>query len=124
MPAKLAQTTSTKPAATKPATPRKRSTTARKPAPCTDPPHSRRTAKSSPKTESSTVTPSAGTKQSRLIALIQQPMGATLDELMTATGWQAHSVRGIISGTLRKKLGFKVALTANSDGVRAYRIDA
>lgn len=72
----------------------------------------------------STTTTPADTKQSRLITLIQRPEGARLDELMTVTGWQAHSVRGIISGALRKKLGLKVTLTANPDGTRVYRIAA
>lgn len=44
------------------------------------------------------------TKQSRLIELLQRPAGANLTDLIDATGWQAHSVRGVISGILRKKL--------------------
>lgn len=60
-------------------------------------------------------------KQNRLITLMQRPDGACMAELMEATGWQAHSVRGVVSATLRKKLGLNVALeeTGNS---RVYRI--
>jgi hypothetical protein len=62
-------------------------------------------------------------KQARVIALLQQPTGATIDQLMTATGWQRHSVRGILSGTLRKKLGLAVVSAVDGDK-RIYRIAA
>ncbi len=62
------------------------------------------------------------TKQSRLIELLNRPAGANLDDLTSATGWQAHSVRGVISGILRKKLGLTVASETNTDGIRMYRI--
>jgi hypothetical protein len=63
------------------------------------------------------------TKQSQVIALLSAANGACLADLTTATGWQAHSVRGVISGVLRKKLGLKVD-TAMVDGTRRYRIAA
>ncbi len=54
---------------------------------------------------------------------LRAPEGATLEALMAATGWQAHSVRGAISGALKKKLG--LAITSDkTDGVRRYRIAA
>jgi hypothetical protein len=56
-----------------------------------------------------------------LIALLERKRGATLDELMHATGWQAHSVRGVMSGVLRKRLGLNVQ-SELLDGVRHYRI--
>ncbi len=63
-----------------------------------------------------------GTKQAMLIDLLKRKNGATINEAMEATGWQAHSVRGAISGALKKKLG----LTVNSEAVegrgRIYRI--
>lgn len=60
-----------------------------------------------------------------MIELMQRPAGATLLELMTATGWQAHSVRGIISGVLRKKLGLQVIHIRSRDGgPSSYRIDS
>ena len=62
-----------------------------------------------------------GTKAERVIALLRQPAGATLGELMAATGWQSHSVRGFISGQLAKKLHLKIK-SFRRDGARVYRI--
>ena len=62
-------------------------------------------------------------KQAQLIALLQRPTGASLDELMTATGWQRHSVRGVLSGVIRKKLGLNVE-RIRQDGSSIYRIAA
>ncbi len=62
------------------------------------------------------------TKQAKLVAMLQQPEGASLDEIVAATGWQAHTVRGAIAGALKKKLG----LTVTSDKIggrgRVYRV--
>lgn len=62
------------------------------------------------------------TKQASLIALLRRKRGATIAELSDATGWQAHSVRGAISGTLKKKLGLIVASEAVDGRGRVYRI--
>ena len=48
-------------------------------------------------------------KQQILITLLTRPQGATLEELIEATGWQRHSVRGTLSGVLKKRLGLPVA---------------
>ena len=66
---------------------------------------------------------SAG-KQQRLIDLLQRADGASLDELTVALGWQAHSVRGAIAGTIRKKLGFTVLSEKYPGRGRVYRIAA
>ena len=65
--------------------------------------------------------PQTGSKLDALAALLAQPEGASIDEIMRATGWQAHSVRGAISGTLRKRRGLEIA-SEPVDGVRRYRI--
>ena len=62
------------------------------------------------------------TKQRQVLALLKRSSGATLGHLMRQTGWQAHSVRGFISGALGKKLGLKVESFKNLRGERAYRI--
>ena len=63
-----------------------------------------------------------GSKKAEIIALLEKPKGATLAELMRVTKWQAHSVRGFISGTLGKKLGLKVESAKREDGERVYSI--
>ena len=51
----------------------------------------------------------AGTKQAQIIAMLQRPEGATVAEMVEATGWLAHTVRGCISGALKKKLGLPIS---------------
>ena len=62
------------------------------------------------------------TKQAQVVALLKRSGGATLHHLMSATGWQAHSVRGFISGALGKRLRLKIESFKNARGERAYRI--
>ena len=64
----------------------------------------------------------AGSKTSAILDLLQRAKGATLAEIMEATSWQAHSVRGFISGTLGKKLGLVVKSERREDGTRVYSI--
>ncbi len=66
----------------------------------------------------------SGTKQALMIDLLKRKTGATIDEAVAATGWQPHSVRGAISGTLKKKLGLMVTSEKAGDGPRRYRIVA
>jgi hypothetical protein len=56
-------------------------------------------------------TPGAGTKQAQMIELLKRPEGATVAQIAAATGWQHHTVRGAISGALKKKLGLNVEAT-------------
>jgi hypothetical protein len=63
-----------------------------------------------------------GSKTATVLALLQRAKGATLAEIMEATSWQAHSVRGFISGTLGKKMGLKVESTKRDDGIRVYTV--
>ena len=63
-----------------------------------------------------------GSKSAHVIALLEKSKGATLAELMKATGWQAHSVRGFLSGTLRKKMGLKIESTKRGGLERVYSI--
>ena len=63
-----------------------------------------------------------GTKTAKILALLRRPSGATLQELRKATGWQAHSVRGFLSGTLKKKMGLRVDSARRADDERAYRL--
>ena len=61
-------------------------------------------------------------KTAAVLALLQRAKGATLTEIMEATSWQAHSVRGFISGTLGKKMGLAVTSTKRADGARVYSV--
>jgi predicted ArsR family transcriptional regulator len=56
-------------------------------------------------------TPRAGTKQALMIELLKRPEGATVEQIAEATGWQHHTIRGAISGALKKKLGLTVEAT-------------
>ena len=65
--------------------------------------------------------PGPTSKIDTVITLLRARGGASIEEMMAATGWQAHSVRGAISGQVRKKLGLEVA-SDKIDGIRRYRI--
>src|SRR5438445_11348069 len=65
--------------------------------------------------------PKRPSKQDVVIAMLRQPEGATVDEVASVTGWQRHTVRGVFSGTLKKKLGLILA-SANEERGRVYRI--
>ena len=62
-----------------------------------------------------------GSKQSRVIAMLQSPAGATIAAMMKATGWQQHSVRGFLAGVVRKRLKLKLG-SKKVDGTRVYQI--
>ncbi|MGA2716330.1 MAG: DUF3489 domain-containing protein [Bryobacteraceae bacterium] len=63
-----------------------------------------------------------GSKTETILDLMKRSGGVTLKEIMKATGWQAHSVRGFVSGTLGKKMGLTVVSTKGEDGERTYLI--
>ena len=67
-------------------------------------------------------TPREGTKQAALIVMLRAPEGATVEEIMAATGWQSHTVRGAMAGALKKKLGLEVTSEKVEDRGRVYRI--
>ncbi len=63
-----------------------------------------------------------GTKAAKVLDLVKRSGGATLKELMKATGWQAHSVRGFLSGALGKKMGLAVTSTKAEAEERRYSV--
>lgn len=63
-----------------------------------------------------------GTKQAQLIAMLLPPEGATIAEIAEATSWQHHSIRGAISGSLKKKLGLAVISEKVAERGRVYRL--
>jgi hypothetical protein len=64
----------------------------------------------------------ADSKQSQLIAMLQAPKGASIDEIVKAFGWQPHTVRGAVAGALKKKLGLDVTSEKIAGRGRVYRI--
>ena len=65
-----------------------------------------------------------GSKAATILELLKRPGGATSQELMKATGWQPHSVRGFLSGTIRKKMRLEVVSAKGEEGDRSYSIKA
>ena len=64
-----------------------------------------------------------GTKRAQIIALLQRPGGASIAEIVEATGWQAHTARGAISGVLKKKLGLTIIAEKVESRGRIYKIE-
>ena len=65
--------------------------------------------------------PRSDTKQARVIAMLRAPVGATVDAIAAAVGWQQHSVRGFLAGVIRKKLALNL-ISERGDKSRVYRV--
>jgi hypothetical protein len=65
-----------------------------------------------------------GSKTAKVLDLLKRAGGVTAKELMKATGWQPHSVRGFLSGTIGKKMGLTVTSAKSEDGERSYSVNA
>ena len=61
-------------------------------------------------------------KHDLILNLLRRKQGASLAEMQTASGWQPHSVRGFMSGTVKKRLGLKLQSSKSKDGERRYAI--
>ena len=85
----------------------------------------KKTAKASKKAAKSgrkAASPRAESKGAQILALIRRPKGATLAELAKLTGWQNHSIRGFLSGTVGRKMGLTVESAKREDGERVYSL--
>ena len=85
--------------------------------------------KSSPETSADPKAPKpvairTGTKQAQIIALMQRPTGASITEIVDATGWLPHSARGLISGGLKKKLGLPITSEKVQGRGTVYKLEA
>lgn len=82
---------------------------------------SRRIQNETPTSNEDPATPLPKTKIAIVISLLRRPEGASLEMLVRSTGWQAHSVRGIMAGAIKKKIGLTIT-SEKIDGLRIYRI--
>ena len=76
----------------------------------------------SPDTTAVARVPKPGGKHATMLKLLRRKKGATIPELAAAIGWQHHSVRGAISGALKRKYGLQVTSTKEGDRGRVYRV--
>ena len=65
-----------------------------------------------------------GTKSETLVSLLRRKQGVSIAEMMSATGWQAHSIRGFLAGALKKRLGQPLTTTVSKSGERRYHVAA
>ena len=72
--------------------------------------------------KASTTKPPRTTKAAAVLALLRGKQGASIEEMTKATGWQAHSVRGFLSGTVKKRMGLTPGSVVDKSGIRRYRI--
>jgi hypothetical protein len=66
----------------------------------------------------------SSSKQDQVLVLLRRQNGASIDEIVAATDWQPHSVRGFLSGAVKKRLGIDVISEKGADGVRRYYVAA
>ena len=81
-------------------------------------------AKKAPKSAKNAPSARGGSKTATILELLKRPGGVTAKELLKATGWQPHSLRGFLSGTVGKKMGLTVTSTKGEDGERSYSVKA
>ena len=72
--------------------------------------------------DNATAKPKRETKQQALIDLLKRPEGATLDEIVDATGWQKHTARGAMSGAIKKRLGLTITSEKVDGRGRVYKV--
>ena len=76
-----------------------------------------------PAPEAATRAPRPGSKLAQVVALLEAPGGATIAEIMAATSWQQHTVRGALAGSITKKFGRTVTSAKVEDRGRVYRVE-
>ena len=87
-------------------------------------PASRKAQTAKQRTSASAKTVRPNSKVGKILSLLKRPGGVSLSALMKATEWQAHSVRGFLSGTISKRMGLKLTSTRSDVGERVYSLGA
>jgi hypothetical protein len=80
--------------------------------------------KGAPKAATKAPAPQNKSKQDQVLALLRRQEGASIEEIVAATDWQPHSVRGFLSGAVKKRLGIDVISEKGEDGIRRYHVAA
>lgn len=93
------------------------------PSPANKPPKKKPAKKTDNKPKAASA-PRKGTKQALLVGMLRRPEGATIGQIVKATGWRRHTIRGAISGAVKKKLGLAVTSEKTEGGERTYHIPA
>jgi Protein of unknown function (DUF3489) len=97
-------------------------TRAAKPRPRAPKPPAKRNRHTRPTRQAKAHAARPGTKTAKILALLRRPSGATLQQLRKATDWQAHSVRGFLSGVLKRQLKLNITSVKGEGSQRAYRL--
>ena len=77
-----------------------------------------------PAIEFAKMKPAESPAAARVLALLRQSGGASLDDIVDVTDWRIHSIRGFLAGTVKKKLGYALSSARGADNVRRYKIPA
>lgn len=96
--------------------------TSSKKAPVARPRKAGKRASPSSKRRASAAAPRQDSKQAKLIAMLRTPSGATIEQIARVFDWQPHTVRGVLSGALKKKLGLTIKSEKNENNERVYRL--
>jgi Protein of unknown function (DUF3489) len=81
-----------------------------------------RIARAKPAAKSAASVQHLTSKSDQILTLLRRKQGASLEEMQTVSGWQPHSVRGYMSGTVKKRMGLHLTSSKSKDGVRHYAI--
>ena len=89
-----------------------------------EPAQTERTSRAKKRSSPPPVNPRPGTKAALILGCLRRPKGVTLKELVTATDWQPHSIRGFLSAVVTRKMGLKIKSVKHASSDRRYSVKA